>query len=495
MARTDKLQQSQLMMSAADSGNAAAQRAHDSRQGRRQQDLNRAENARQFDAGVDQRNQDRWNQQWQAQRKAKDERAQKLSTDQANKQRGTNFGTEGRMEGDPRVTGNDQFDAQVEERRREFDQNAQLQRERAAQDQSQFDSNEQLKREQMGQQQQQFDTQTQMQAADKGLVDPRMAQMQAEMNRGKEQMGQPIESDQNGGFVKSQQRQDQEKMQGETAQANAETARVNAVLRRRELERSYQQEDVKFNAAKTASERKEAEAKRDAVDKQLIQPLESNNATMNRLRKGDQANDLWQSLAADAKGVPDEQAIQQDIKNRTFGAALARFMNAKQSSLAIKYTAGTGNMPPGKTVDYSSAGMQLLVKNTTYARQKLLTGVNAQLFRAMTQEDFISTVNKTAAEQTVLGRDMASIVAQSGVNGQDIRNQAQGGDNTQQSHRMVTDPRTGKQIKTINPGYADERDKTADFSNKPYPGKAPPQQGQRGPYVDLPGPFPLAGVQ
>ena len=462
MARTNKLGQSQIMIGAAESGNNAAQRQHDSRQNRRQNDLDRGEKARQFDESINQREQDRWNQQWQQRRSDRAQRDETRAQNQAGKRRTSNFGNEGQDPGylaadDPNTPANQEnkrrWEAEHAEKQRQFDVKTEATQSRQEQDQSQFE------------------TTTNMEAADKGLVDPRMQQMQAEMQRGQEQMGKPVESDQNKGFVKSPERKALEKQKGDTSAANAQTANTNAILRRRELERSYQQQDIKVNSAKTAAERKEATAKREAVDTQLRQPLEAVNVTLNKLRKGDQSNDLWEALKKDAVGVPDEVEIQKNIKAKQFGPALANFMNAKQAKIAVKYTAGTGNMPSGKTVLYSTEGMQRLVKNTPWAAQKLLTGVNAQLYKAMSQEDFISQVNKTAAEATIKGQDLSKLFDKSNVNADDARNRAEGGD-SEPKYRYPTGP-DGRPVKTITTSEADKRDEEADFSNQPYPTKKP----------------------
>ena len=170
----------------ASSGTRAAEsgaRIQHNRQQIRERQADRGERARQFDKSASQRDQAQWDRQWQQRRADRAQRDADRAKNQAEKQRTTNFGTEGR---DPNP-GPSAEDQALAERKRQFDISTQ-------------------------QQQQQFETSTDLKAASQGLTragggpetgardqervdqaleqnpgDPRLQQMQQEMQRGRQQ--------------------------------------------------------------------------------------------------------------------------------------------------------------------------------------------------------------------------------------------------------------------------------------------------------------------
>jgi hypothetical protein len=70
-----------------------------------------------------------------------------------------------------------------------------------------------------------------------------------------------------------------------------------------------------------------------------------------------QWNNIEQLATIEGKGVPD-QALQQELKTKTFGPAVGRFLQSHLNFQALKFTAGTGHLPDGKLVDMASPEWQ-----------------------------------------------------------------------------------------------------------------------------------------
>lgn len=475
---TRKLDQSQLELQAAESGNRAAQAAHDARQNRQQRNLDRAESGRQFDEGINQRELDRWNQQWQERRRARDQRASDLAERQAAKPRTTNFGTEGTLDQQPGGAPTD----------------------------------DPSKREQFDEQKRQFDTRTQMQAADKGLQqqtqlpggapvggdNPRLAALQAQNQaRGDEQMAQGLEQDTQGrGFVKSPSRIEQEKQAQELPRERALTARMNALERHRQNVQQYKLSTAKFYAATTAAAKKEAKAEMEKTNKALFQPIESTHGLIERLRSGKARGDDWAALREMVENDPRagvHEATMQEIEDNEFEENLGRFLNEKIGAQGVKYATETGVMPDGTKVPYYTTGMQLLTKNHVAARAHLSTGANAIILKKrMGEEQFNRMVTELAGEFTMEGKDLAQVMRDAGLTSEDVKNSAQ----QDQGPAMMEHRGEGEAAERgqITPAGAAAKGGT-DFTNQPYPTAKPPRQPPRGPYADLPGRMPLAGVQ
>jgi len=480
MVATPKLEQSRIELQAAESGNRAAQAAHDARQNRQQRNLDRSERAREFDEGINQRELDRWNQQWQERRRARDQRAGDLAERQDAKQRTSIFGTEGTLDqagGAP--------------------------------------TDDPSKRETFEEQKRQFDTRTQMQAADKGLEqqtqlpggapvggdNPRLAALQAQNQaataRGDEQMAQGIEQDTQGqGFVKSASRIEQEKQASAMPRERALTARMAVIERARVNTRAYKLATAKFYAATTSAERKVASEEMDKRDKSLFQPIESTFGMLDRLRseKGN-LDDDWAALkdmvANDPKAGA-HQATMDEIENNQFGENLGRWLNQKLGQQGMKYASQTGLMPDGKKVPYYTQGMQLLTKNHTTAVEELGAGANGIILRKkMGLEQFNRMVTELAADMAMKGIDLEQVYRDAGLTDEDVKNTAQRDTSTKMmEHRGEGEVAERGQITPAGAAAKGGHD----FTKGPYP-TAEPKKEHRGPYVDLPGRMPLAGVQ
>jgi hypothetical protein len=476
---TRKLDQSRIELQAAESGNRAAQIAHDSRQNREQRNLDRSERAREFDEGINQRELDRWNQQWQERRRSRDARDRERAANQAAKPRTTNFGTEGTLDqagGAP--------------------------------------TDDPSRREQFDEQKRQFDTRTQMTAADKGLVqqtqlpggapvggdNPRLAALQAQNQaataRGEQQMAQGIEQDGKKGFVKSASRVEQEKQAADMPRERALTARMNALERVKQNVRQYKLATAKFYAATSSAQRKEAQAEMEKTNKFLFQPIESTVKLMDALRtdKGQLASE-WAALA-DMVAKDPKAGVHADtmreIETKTYGENLGRWLNQKLGAQGVKYAKQTGIMPDGTKVPYYTQGMQLLTKNHTTAYEEFSTGANAILLkRKMGDAQFNRMITELAADFAMQGKDLEQVFRDAGLTDEDVKNSAQRDEGpVLKEHRGTGQAAERGQI---TPAGAAAKGGT-DFTNEPYP-TAEPRKQARGPYVDLPGRMPLAGVQ
>lgn len=467
---TRKLDQSQLELQAAESGNRAAQVAHDSRQNREQRNLDRAEQAREFDEGINQRELDRWNQQWQERRRARDQREGALAERQAGQQRTTNFGTEGIAPDQPGGRGYQEpapaADPRLEEQKR------------------------------------QFDIRTQMQAADKGLVqtgqlpggapaggdNPRLAALQAQNQegqaRGDAQMAQGLEQNAQGqGFVKSESRIEQEKQAAALPRERALTARMSALERHRNNVAQYKLATAKFYAATSAASRKEAKAEMDKRDTALFQPIESTAKLINLLRTEKAGGSDWAALREMVKNDPQAGVHAEtiaEIESNEFGENLGRFLNEKIGAQGVKYAFETGQMPDGTKVPYYTTGMQLLTKNHIAARNHLTTGANAIILkRQMGEERFNRMVTELAGDFTMQGKDLAQVLRDAGLTDEDVKNSAQQDQGPPMKEQR---PGPGGEVPPggqITPAGAAAKGGT-DFTDQPYPGKEPiPQQRKK----------------
>ena len=476
---TRKLDQSQLELQAAESGNRAAQAAHDARQNREQRNLDRAERAREFDEQINQRELDRWNQQWQERRRARDQRASDLAERQAGKQRTTNFGTEGIGPDEPGGRGYQEpapaGDPRLEEQKR------------------------------------QFDIRTQMQAADKGLEqtgqgipggapgpdNPRLQALQqqnaAATARGDQQMAQGLEQDPQGkGFVKSASRIEQEKQAQELPRERALTARMNALERHRQNVRQYKLATAKFYAPTTAAGKKEAKAEMEAKNKQLFQPIESTSKLIDRLRSEKAGGDDWAALREMVKNDPKagvHAETIQEIDDNEFGENLGRFLNEKIGAQGVKYAFETGQMPDGTKVPYYTAGMQLLTKNTVAARTQLSTGANALILKKrLGEEQFNRLVTELAGEFTMKGQDLQQVMLDAGLTDEDVKNSAQ----RERPAPMMEHRGTGQAAERgqVTPAGAAAKGGT-DFTGQPYPGLEPIPRETQYPAADQREPDPF----
>lgn len=354
----------------------------------------RGERARQFDESVNQSNLDRSQRAWESNRKARAERDQQRSINQANKPRTTNFGGEGRLPDDPMVTGDAKFDSSVNEARRT---NA---------------SQEQLQRDQMGQQQRQFDDRQQLDAAKSGLMqsggggasDPRLQQMQQEMERGRQQMGMGVEQSGSRKYVPTPEAQQANAYGAETDRMNAEASRANAMIRQKEL----QLKAMKLQAEVDGGGGEAASAELRAVNKQQQKKLDTQLNAQIAFSKGKGTDKQWQDIQADvdeavAKGVGGRmQEIQAEVSRREYGPAVRSFISEGVMTQFVEFvTMSQGRFPEGVIPDVTTEAWQTFTRNGKIAGQMLKSGLNAELYPVTETDRWKRQVNMLAGFLTM----------------------------------------------------------------------------------------------
>ena len=361
MARTEKLRQSQLELQAGQAGESATQRSHESLMSTRHRNADRAQNARQFDSTIEQRNLDRYQRQWEERRQARSERDAIRAKNQAQKPRTTNFGGDGYLAGQERKPSGD---ARVDESARQFDQ-------RQAQQSQQFQQSQ-------AQQSQQFETKTDLSAASQGLEreNPRLQALQQEMSqRQQEQMGQPTEQGGKRGFVPTEAAKEKSSKDANLDERNMRVKEANAAANMQRAATSYEKLGAEMKAATTKSARADIKAKRKLVEDTLMQPIKSDSSRLDRFMKGDQTDADLQTLRAMLRDVPPvgiSRALHDEVNSGEIGPNVTRFLTEKVAASAIEFIYATGKLPDGNLVDFSSAGMQEFSKRAMEARQLLL---------------------------------------------------------------------------------------------------------------------------
>ena len=364
MARTDKLQQSQLELQAGQSGESARQRAHEGRTESRHKRVSQDQNQQRIDIAQ----QSQWDQQWKQRRADRDARDAERAKNQAGKDRTTNFGTEGR---DPSVPAGP--DPKLDETKRQFDASH-------AEKQRQFDQSQQLDAAKAGLQvgggASSQDAARVDQALEQNPNDPRLLQMQQEMQRGNTQMQQGLEQKGKRGFVPTQDARQESGRKAGIEERETRAKEINAAANYQRAVTSYSKLQAEEKSAKTGATRSQIQAKKRAVEESLSQPLKSGNARMNRVMKGEATEADAQTLRAMIEGVPpvgNARATVEAIKAGNFeDPNVVRFMGEKLAADAVQYIYATGKLPDGKLVDLSSAGMQEFSRRAIEARQLLL---------------------------------------------------------------------------------------------------------------------------
>lgn len=398
---TKKLQQSQLELQAGSSGESARQRSHESLVNSRQQDASRDESARQFDASNEQRSLDRYQRQWEQQRADRARRDAQRAANQAQKPRSTNFGNEGYVQGqEPRPTGNPELD----ERRRQFDESQELQRDRMAQQQGQFETRTDLQAATHG---------LQRSAPGAGAANPRLQALQQEMaQRQREQMGQGLEQTGRRGFVPTPEAEQATQQRADLAERDMQTKELNAAANFKRAATAYERLGIQAQAAKTKEARAELQAKQKEQEKSLLQPIKASSGRLDRFMKGDYTQADMQTLRAmindPTNGVPPVgtgRAIHDEVAAGQVGPRVTQFLTEQVAAKAIEFIYATGKFPDGDLVDFSSAGMQEFSRRAMEARRLLLPNTVAgqmlnseqvnQIKRGYV--DHLQMVNKLAA--------------------------------------------------------------------------------------------------
>lgn len=250
-------------------------------------------------------------------------------------------------------------------------------------------------------------------------VDPRFAELQKEMQRGQEQMGQDLEVTRQGkgwradpGTAAGQ----KEKRAG----YEAKTDRISAVANYQRAVNALNIAQIKARGAKTTDARKGFLEAADKVKTSLILPLRSSSGALNRLmaRKGTKSD--WGMIRKALQNVSNDGRLaemKQGADQQMWNDALQSMMEAKISVQALKYIAATGEIPAQRlgeqepVVDPSSEGMQKFFLHTVEAKAQLaIQGVvfqdpgDPQAKKAFDPEQFtrnVIRINKLAAWQTL----------------------------------------------------------------------------------------------
>lgn len=400
MARRDS--QGDRNIRAVESG---ARIQHD-RQSLRERAADRDERGRQFDVSANQRDQDRWNRQWNQRRADRAARDAERAKNQADKSRTTNFGSEGRdLNPDPSMD-----KQRLDESKRQFDQSQ-------AQSQGQFEDSQSLSAAKSGLQQAggpggnpQRDMDRVGQALEQNPNDPRLQKMMAEMQRGRQQGGQGLEQTGRRGYVPTPEAMEKSNMDAGTARMNAQTSRANAAIRARELEHRVQQLQAEIDGGGTGS--KEAQAKIKAVLKVMQKNLDTSLQAQINFSKNEGTDKQWSEIQAEidkgtAGGIAGDvwQARQDEVSKREYGPALKSFLAERTMTDFVTFIAhAQGRFPEGVVPDISTQAYQKFIDNGEVAKQMLRTGLNASLYPVQETEQWKRLVNLIAAGLTLTGK-------------------------------------------------------------------------------------------
>ena len=355
MAATRKLAQSQLELQAQTSGATAIQRAQDSRTRNQQQTRNREEGARQFDEGTNQKELDRWQRQWE------EKRANELRQSQLDEQ-------------------TRQFDVTAGQRDRQIGQRDEENAMTAAdKGLEKAGGGGQAAPAQAGGGQQRMGNQPA--PGGQGGADPqRMAQMQAEMARGKGQMSQGIEQGTQGrGYVKTAGRQQAEAEEQGVERTKAAASAYAAVTSRRrlgfEMQKAQAQMDVgatKVAKAEVAAAMERAEGPLDDFTS-LLDRLEKMGDQPSKLSGGLKAND-WTAVAelfGKTPPVGNAADIKASIDNKQTSPRLMAWLSEKQAHMVVQFVAeGTGVLPNSKYIDTLSEGWKVFNEQVQMAKKQ-----------------------------------------------------------------------------------------------------------------------------
>ena len=471
MARTDKLKQSQIMLDAGQSGEAARQRSHESRISSSHRRADRAQQQSQFEEGIEQQNLDRWQRQWEQRRAERERRDQERAANQAAKPRTTNFGTEGRDPGGV-------VDPKLEENKRQFDQ-------------------------QMAEKQRQFDTSTELSAATHGLQrgggvaggnpgpdNPRLQALQQEMQqRSEKQMGMGVESKGRRGFVPTPEAKEAAKRSAQLDERAMQAKELTAAASWQRAVTAQQKATADVKAATTSAGRKEAEAKQKAAEESLEQPIKSDAARLDRFIKGDQTESVLQTLLSMLKNllpVGVARDIHDEANRGEVGPAVTRFLSEKVAASAIQYIYATGKLPDGKLVDMSSAGMQEFSRRAIEARGLLLP--NTVAGQLLTDKQ-ISKVKRGYSDHLEMVHKLAALLVMKQQPG--MASAALGGQQEPTHEQRRADPTRpptpAERAGQITPEEAGRRAEEGGGTaapatgKKPYkPGRSPGPMGVRG---------------
>lgn len=240
----------------------------------------------------------------------------------------------------------------------------------------------------------------QMEMADKGLQaqgTSRVDQLRQEMERGRRQtqMNQPLEvsSANRSTIAKTPERAANDQAKSAATELDAR-ARFNNSVRLLQQARATGDKDAAKEAGHNAQ-----------------QYIESASRLLNNFKSAKATDADWDDVKRLSTMMGDahpDPALQQEIDSKTFGPRMNDFLRANVDQWALKYIAGTGDMPDGHLVDLASPMMSHLTmtasKVQAYLKQadQMTGGAFSQGLKIGSEAEKNRMVRKLAAEQLML---------------------------------------------------------------------------------------------
>lgn len=264
-----------------------------------------------------------------------------------------------------------------------------------------------------------------IQLADKGLErqgQSRADRLRQEMQQGRQQaqMDKPLEiaSPSKATVAQTPERQSNDQAKRATDELNARAKFNNSV-------RLLQQARLTGNqdAAKEAGHNAE-------------QYIESAQRLLTNFKSAKADDTDWADVARLATKFGEQHpdpALQADIDSKTFSPRVSDFLRANVDQWALRYIAGTGDMPSGHLVDLASPMMGALTQSAekvaAYLRQADATtnGAFSAGMKITSEADRHRIVRKMAAEQLMLFGQQQQQSQQQGAGGGDMPIPSQGG--------------------------------------------------------------------
>lgn len=391
---TKKLRQSELMMRAAESGENAVSRAHEGK-------MNRQERRRAREDASDQRDKDR-------------------------AQRGTTAALNRQSRRDERREQGRQFDAKTRSSRDEFNER---QEQRASQHRDRMDvdlaksglerrdpqGRSQAAAAQAPTREQDPNTAgTDRDVAQGDPSDPRMQEMQAEMQRGRQQMDQPVESVGRGRFVPTREAKAATATAEDRAEFTAETKRMQETRLRAKLGQDWEIAELKAQGAKTAALRKEDTAAAKVLRTERMKPVKEFSDRLDRFVEGKPTMNDFASLRAElgkdeGQFQGDLQMISDAIDAREMdNPRLQQWMQEGVTQMGVTFIIdGVGDLPDVDTMDLTSPGWQRFNRKLeSYVKQDQMAGGGAAAELAGVQKSRLLRMryyNKLAAAAFMRG--------------------------------------------------------------------------------------------
>lgn len=191
-------------------------------------------------------------------------------------------------------------------------------------------------------------------AAKSGMMpNPRMEKLQADMDRGADQMGQPLEYE-GQRFIPTPMAEKQAAASQGLAEEKAVTERLRAQAYRQQVAGQLS----RANASGDKQGAKELKAN-------LMQPIKSDVNRLDRMMTGKKLKPGdWEGLQKEAQNAQDMQ-LQADIESRQMTPRVRDFLSRKIAVKALDFIETTGDLPDGDLVDFTSQAMQQFGRSAT----------------------------------------------------------------------------------------------------------------------------------